>query len=191
MAQRRGRFCRRTAARLAVGGALLCTAILGTAARANEAPLRSLAVLPFEIKDTSGEAIAPEARAALLDAITHIVRAEIQSSALYDVVPGLRTDAAVQAADLGTYLRSCNGCDVEIARGLEADRVLVGWIFKMSRLVLALHVRITDVASTRVVYDRTFDFRGDTQAAWQHAGRYMVRALTASGHRAMPQTPTE
>jgi hypothetical protein len=38
---------------------------------------------------------------------------------LYDIVPEKRVTNAVAAANPGTYLRSCNGCELDIAKSAQ------------------------------------------------------------------------
>lgn len=136
-----------------------------------------LAVLPFEIDDNSGEVGAPDRHDAMLSALTRFVRKDIAAAGIYDVVDAARVKQAVTAADSGTFLRACNGCERDIAKSVGADRVMIGWIFKMSSLVLSLHVVVKDVATGKLVYAKTFDFRGDNEKAWKRAADYMVRSL--------------
>jgi len=173
----------RTISRRALGtAALLAAAFLalsigGEAGRADTPQPHRLAVLPFEIDDNSGEAGAATRHDAMLASITREVAQKIEADKLYDVVPPARVAEAVAAANPGTYLRQCNGCERDIARSVGADRVMIGWIFKMSSLVLSLHVVVKDVATGKVLYAHAFDFRGDDQRAWTRAADYMVAAL--------------
>lgn len=146
---------------------------------ANAAGTRSLqlAVLPFEIEDNSGEAGSAEKHKPMLSAITNLVREKISTTGIYKPVPGARVDAAVKKADPGTYLRSCNGCELDIARSAGAEHVMIGWVFKVSSLVLALHVQIKDVKSGQLVYHRAFDYRGDNMKAWQRVVKYMIKSV--------------
>jgi len=146
------------------------------ASRAAE-PLQRLAVLRFEIEDRSGEAGASTRYDAMLPTLSRSVTKKIAAARHYDIVPQSHIAEAVAAANPGTYLRGCNGCERDIARSVGADQVLVGWIFKMSSLVLSLHVVLKDVATGRVLYARVFDFRGDNKRAWTHVGDNMVRSL--------------
>jgi Protein of unknown function (DUF2380) len=167
--------------RLVGAGVLTVVAVAAAASwtpasRAAE-PLQRLVVLPFEIEDRSGEAGASTRYDAMLAALSRSVTVKIAAARLYDVVPQSRIAEAVAAANPGTYLRGCNGCERDIARSVGADQVLVGWIFKMSSLVLSLHVVLKDVTTGRVLYARVFDFRGDNERAWMRAADNMVRSL--------------
>jgi len=165
--------------------ALIATA-LGTAltilqsqsAKAAEpADLKTLVVLPFEIQDTSGEAGPANRHDAVLARLTARVRDEIAAGQLYRVEPKSRTDWAVQAVNPNTFLRNCNGCEIDIAQLLQANYVLVGWIYKVSSLILALHIEVKDASTAKTIYARVFDFRGDNEQAYAHAARALVRSL--------------
>ena len=158
------------------------------AASAGEPARNTLAVLPFEIKDTSGEVGAPDRHDAMLARLTRFVGARIAAAEIMDVVDQIRVGAAVTAANPGTYLRNCNGCERDIAKSVGADLVMIGWLFKVSTLVLSLHVVVKDVASGQILYARTFDFRGDNEKAWTRAADYMVDALARSTKREIKST---
>ena len=172
--------------RLAFGVALF---VIGLAAassfiaisRAGERAPQTLAILPFEIEDTSGEVGAPSRHDAMLAGLTRIMGEKIEAGHLYEVVPQSRVTDAVAAVNPGTFLRNCNGCEFDIARRAGADHVMIGWIYKVSTLVGSLHIEIKDVASGKTTYARAFDFRGDNETAWQRAADYMVRTVRKSG----------
>lgn len=141
----------------------------------------TLAVLPFEINDTSGEVGGPARHDEMLSRLTTFISDKLTAANLYDVVPEERVAAAVKEVDPGTFLRACNGCELDIARRAGADLVMIGWFWKVSTLIGTLHIEIKDVATGRTVYQRVFDFRGDNDKAWERAAAYMVRTLKAAG----------
>lgn len=140
--------------------------------------LKTLVVLPFEIQDTSGEVGPADRHDTALGRLTALVRDEIASGQLYRVEPKNRTDWAVEAVNPNTFLRACNGCEIDIAKRLRANYVLVGWIYKVSSLILALHIDIKDAITGKTIYARVFDFRGDNERAYAHAAKALVRSLT-------------
>ncbi len=142
-----------------------------------------LAILQFQIEDNTLEAGAPQWHETSLQKLTKIVGATVSNAALYHVVPQSAVDEATAATDPGTALHQCNGCELDIARKVGADRVMVGWIYKMSLLVMALHVEIKDVETGTTVYRRVLDFRGDNEASWNRAATYMVRTLQETKDR--------
>jgi hypothetical protein len=164
---------------LATLAIIAATAICARSDRAyaDPASLQTLAVLPFEIEDTSGEVGPADRHDAMLSRTTALVRDELAAAQLYRVVPGNLTDETVAAVNSGTFLRRCNGCEIDIAKRLGARYVLIGWIYKVSTLVLTLHIDIKDVTTGKPVYARVFDFRGDNERAYAHAAKTLVRSL--------------
>ncbi len=174
---------RLTAWRAATACWLTAAAVVAAAtlpARAAHPELPTLAVLPFEIEDTSGETGAPDRHDAMLAETTRLAREKIAEVGLYDVVAADRVASAVVAIDPGTHLRRCNGCELDIATRAGARYVLIGWIYKMSTLILTLHIDLKDVETGQTVYARVFDFRGDNARAYAHAVKTMVRSLAES-----------
>lgn len=160
---------------LALGLAGLAPLVLPVSAE-NE-PGGSIAVLPFEINDTSGEVGQSARHEEMLATITRLVGEKVVQKGIYRVVPQEKVDEAVADVDSGTYLRSCNGCEFDIAKRVGADHVLIGWFYKVSTLIGTLHIVVKDVATGKTVYAHVFDFRGDNKEAWQRAADYMIRSL--------------
>jgi hypothetical protein len=99
---------------------------------AGEAPRPKLAILPLEINDTSGEVgTSGERQERMLEALTNFLGERIGRTGLYDVIPQSRVAEAVRAVNSGTYLRSCNGCELDIGRRAGAEQVMIGWIWKV------------------------------------------------------------
>lgn len=170
-----------------LGLALAALISLSAINSAGAAPRPKLAILPFEINDTSGEVGTSARHEPMLAALTTFVGQRLDQAGLFDVVPQARIAEAVAAVNPGTYLRNCNGCEIDIARRAGADQVMIGWIWKVSSLVLSLHIEIKDVASGRTVYLRAFDFRGDNEKSWQRAVDYMAGTLSQSASAPQPQ----
>lgn len=140
-----------------------------------------LAILPFEINDTSGEVGTGARHTEMLARLTRFVGERLGNAGRYDVVPHERVEVAIREVNPGTYLRSCNGCELDIARRAGADQVLIGWFWKVSTLIGTLHIEIKDVATGRTTYAKVFDFRGDNDKAWQRAADYMVGTMKHGG----------
>jgi hypothetical protein len=182
----------RKALRWAVGAAALLGAVvlvvpIGPAVNAGEDPRQTLAVLPFEIKDTSGEVGGGSRHEAMLAGLTRYVARRVAASGAFDVLDEAHVTAAVKAADPGTYLRSCNGCEIDIAQSVGADAVMIGWFYKVSTLIGTLHVVVKEVSTGKVIYAHVFDFRGDNEKAWQRAASYMIEGLE---RRTKAEAPT-
>ncbi|HEX7417554.1 MAG TPA: DUF2380 domain-containing protein, partial [Steroidobacteraceae bacterium] len=57
--------------------------------------------------------------------------------------------------------------------------LLFGGIHKQSTLVQWANARIVDIERDKLVFDRLLSFRGDDDAAWQHAEAFLSRELQA------------
>jgi hypothetical protein len=152
---------------------LITTVLFGTRQPGAE-PTQRVAVFDFEIIDTSlGNPYAeprPENQARLR-LITDHVRRQLEASEQFEVV-----DTAPAAAELerAGYIRVCNGCEVRIAARLGADLALVGWVHKVSNLILSVNMRINRVTDGEVVFLQSVDIRGDTDEAWLHGVRWLL-----------------
>jgi hypothetical protein len=156
-------------------------AVAGPAAgRADAAAPPRLAIFPFELVDSSlqgekqGVDAADQARLAM---IQEQLRDALAASERYELVDTAPAAAAIAAAGL---LWSCNGCELGIAKKLDADLALVGWVQKVSNLILNLNVVVRDAATRAPVLAGSVDIRGDTDDSWRHGMRYLIR------HRLLP-----
>ena len=156
--------------RLALGLPWAALALSPFSARAEA---ERAAVFPFELYDTSlqGEKGGPgadeHARLALIDGK---LRDMLASSGRYDLVP--LGPAAAKAADLD--LRTCDGCELPLARELGAGASIVGWVQKVSPLILNINLVIRDVATGKVVDGGSVDIRGDTDESWTRGVAYLL-----------------
>lgn len=141
----------------------------------------SLLIMPLNWVDTSGEmpSHAKEHAERLKELATYLSGSLAQTGiyASIDPAPIAADIARVHAAQ---PLNACNGCERDLAKVVHADRVLVGEIDKVSTLIGSMRLNIIDVATGRVAFARVLGFRGDTDAAWQHAVQFFVRDLAAA-----------
>ncbi len=164
---------------LGLAGLLLAAALAAGPAGAAGPP--RLALFPFELIDSSlqpgeqqGVDPADEARLAM---IQDELRTALRDSGRYQLVDTAPAAAAIEDAG---WLWSCNGCELGIAKRLNADLALVGWVQKVSNLILNLNVVVRDAASRKPVLAGSVDIRGDTDESWRHGIRYLIR------HRLLP-----
>ena len=133
-----------------------------------------LAVFDFELIDSSlqGELQGLDpADAARLRTMEAELRERLAASGRFELVDTAPAAAEVDAAG---HLWSCNGCEVAIARRLDADLALVGWVQKVSNLILNLNVVIRDAATREQVFATSVDIRGNTDESWAHGIRYLL-----------------
>lgn len=140
-----------------------------------------LVVLDVEITgDLGGPDLAAEHEARLRVA-TAKLHESLSRTGLYRLVDTAAAQGTLdQLKSQHRYLHDCNGCDLDVGRQLGADQVLVAWVYRVSGLILTLTYEIHDVASGQIVARKSFDFRGDNDAAWTRAIDYMVRDLKDS-----------
>jgi hypothetical protein len=156
--------------------ALAAACLLLSAPAHAGSPAPTIAVLDFDIVDTSGEPRDQSAdHARRLEALRAYVSAELDARGVYDVVDLAPIRDDVAAAFARERLHACNGCDVALARKVGADRVLVAWVKKVSTLVMSLEAEVRDTASGRPLIHKSLDFRGDSDESWRRMGVYLVR----------------
>lgn len=115
-----------------------------------------------------------------LKKITHFsnhLRTELQDKTAFTIVDG---DAAVVATtqfQTEENVLHCNGCEMALAEEYDAGLVMVPYVFRMSHLISTLHIEVKDVATGNVIKKKAFDFRGNTDQAWERVIRYAVRDL--------------
>jgi hypothetical protein len=83
------------------------------------------------------------------------------------------TTVAQQVATMDT--RTCNGCEVELARKLGARISVAGWVQKVSNLILNINVVARDAATGRIIAAGSVDIRGNTDQSWSRGLAYLLR----------------
>jgi Protein of unknown function (DUF2380) len=158
--------------RLVLIAAVLHQALSASMASAVE-PQR-LAVFDFELIDSSlqgeMEGIDP-ADQARLQMIEAELRQRLEKSGRYALVD---TAPVADQVDAAGVLWSCNGCELAMARQLDADLALVGWVQKVSNLILNLNVVIRDTATREQVFASSVDIRGNSDEGWLHGIGYLL-----------------
>ena len=136
-----------------------------------------IGVLGVELVDTSLEGGGGSIRRDeqnRLDLVRALIEETLGGIEYYSVVEPGRTQALVNEAELIQYLHECNGCEIGLGRALDADWVLVGWVQKVSNLILNLNVVVRDVNSESVVARAFVDLRGNTDKSWTRATHYLL-----------------
>ena len=154
-----------------LGALLLGVLLCGAVGAAEPEPI---AVLDFELIDTSlqGELQGTsQAEFDRLHLIAAIVRARLEESGRYRVVD--TAPAAERIARAG-HLRTCNGCELDIAASLGAEAVLVGWVQKVSNLILNINAVVRHVATGRVLAGGSVDIRGNTDESWSRGIEHLL-----------------
>jgi hypothetical protein len=149
-------------------------------AEADAAAPKRAAIMDFELinemrdYETEESQTAQERRLVL---ISDELRREFDQRRLYR--PADNSAAARLIADQRAQqdLRNCNGCELDIGRALGADVVILGWVQKVSNLILNLNIEVKDVASGKTLYTKSVDLRGNTDNSWLRGIHYMVDSI--------------
>ena len=161
--------------------ALLCAALWISHAQANGAELKTIAILDFELVDDQHELSPATIEYQRLRAIRDQLQEEFAKSHLYRVVDLGPASELIKKYQSETQLHACNGCELEIARSLHADRVLIGWVQKVSNLILNINIQIEDAATGAVLLNKSVDLRGNTDETWRRGVSYLVRSMVEKG----------
>ncbi len=135
-------------------------------------PIKSVAVVDFDYRDTSGE-VRDQSREhrARLDAFMAKLRADLGADPRLAVVTIACADPPCSAGNMPPTAL------MDAARRAGAQLLLYGQIHKMSTLVQWGRVQIVDVASDRLLDDKLLTFRGDTDEAWLRAEAFIAQEL--------------
>lgn len=158
-----------------------CTALIFaigslTAVAADKHAMQTL-VLDIEITGDSSVKGDQEDNIHKIKKFSEHLRTELDDKTTFSVVTDETAVEATTAFQDELNVLSCNGCEMAMAEKYDAGLVMVPYVFRMSHLISTLHVEVKDVASGNVIKKKAFDFRGNTDQAWERAIRYAVRDL--------------
>ncbi len=152
-----------------LAGTVLPAALLA-AQPGNAQPPRA-AVFAFELDDTSLQGAmqgpAPDDRARLVRLDAQLLDSLARS--------GQYAPVAVAADPAWPALRTCGGCEADAARGVDAQVSVIGWVQKVSNLILNINIVVRDVATGGRVAAGSVDIRGDTDESWTRGLAYLLR----------------
>ena len=164
-------------AALAIGAPILLNATLLVAplpARATDGAAEpvAIAVLDFDYIDTSGEVRDQrQEHAARLQRFANALRNDLAQTGKFRIVSP-QCGAAPCAAD------SLEPAELAArARAAGARLMLLGGIHKQSTLIQWAKVQAVEVRNERVVLDKLYTFRGDTDEAWERAEAFVAREV--------------
>jgi hypothetical protein len=153
-------------------GLILGPRIAGAESDAPVAQSVGLAIVDFAYVDTSGELTdQTAAHQRRLQAFMTALRRDFAEHGQFHLVPvscdgGPCTLDGPPPTDL-----------VRAARDAGAKILVIGGIHKMSTLVQWAKVAAIDIAADRVVAERRFTFRGDSDDAWDRAEIFVSREI--------------
>jgi hypothetical protein len=145
------------------------------------AELLSIAILDFELVDDQRDLSPATVEYQRLRAIRNQLEDEFARNQLYRIVDVGPASALIRKYQAETQLHTCNGCELEIARSLNVDRILVGWVQKVSNLILNINLQVEDAATGAVLLRKSVDLRGNTDESWRRGVSYLVRSMVEKG----------
>ncbi len=166
-----------------VAAVLLLTVAFEASAQSSTSPqarpraLQTIAVLDFDLIDDQHDTVPDTTLAPRLASIRQQLAEALTREGLYTVVDNAPAGELMQRLHNTQDLHACNGCELEIGRALHADRVLVGWVQKVSNLILNINIQIEDVATGQVILNKSVDLRGNTDTSWRRGIAYLIRDM--------------
>ena len=151
---------------------MLLLAALACAPASAAAP-KSLALPDFEVLDEMHAYATEEARRDTERRATLIsaeLAKELERRGMYRV---LKTSHD---------LRACNGCELDIAKALGAERVALCWVQKVSNLILNINIEVRNAADGATLYAKSVDIRGNTDESWLRGVRRLVDNVQEREH---------
>ena len=136
--------------------------------------------MDFELIDEMRDYETDEARAAQqqrLFLIDDALRKEFEQRGMYRVVDNNVAAKLIADEKALQDLRQCNGCELDIGRALKADVIVIGWVQKVSNLILNINIEVKDVASGKTLYAKSVDLRSNSDKSWLRGIRYMVDSI--------------
>jgi hypothetical protein len=131
----------------------------------------SAAVFPFEFVDTSGERPSPD-RDSRLEMATRVLAESLAESNLFAPVDLTPLAAEVKAT---SPRYECGNCFLPVARKAGAGVAVVSVAHKVSTLITTMDIWIFDVASGTAIVHASGQIRGDTDEAYAHGVRFLVK----------------
>jgi hypothetical protein len=141
-------------------------AITASSSRAETAPPIKIAVFDFELEDYSaGGGIIGETPedVAQLKRATDDARKLLAPSGRYSLVDVSHVDAEPATA---RSLRTCGGCEADIAHKLGADQSFIGVVARSSRTEYAVGFQIRDTKDGSMVFKQQTELRMGTNDSW-------------------------
>jgi hypothetical protein len=152
--------------------ALACAS--GVQAQEKPRPLK-LAVFDMELDDfTAGGPLAGETpeETERLKRMSALARRLLMESGLFAPV---EMGGAMDSRAKDHWLRKCDGCEAEIARGLGADLSFLGYFRKISRMEQFLEIRVRDARTGELLNLSNTDLRNETDESWSRALTYLIK----------------
>lgn len=155
-------------------GVFASLVLWGCAAVAAEPP--TIAVIGFELVDDQPDPIRDVDHKRRLAALQVQLQQGLHQRGLYRVVETAPAQTQIDALRAQhAFLYRCNGCFAEVGQRLDTRLVAVGWVQRVSELILNVNVSVRDAATDQEVLSKSVDMRGNNDESWSRAMAFMLR----------------
>ena len=159
---------------------LLCLTAPAAAWEADAPALKIAAVMEFELIDDMRDFERTEVKDAQdrrIGLISDALRQELLQRGMYRLTDNNAAAKLISNLKARQELRDCNGCEIDIGRALGADVIIIGWVQKVSNLILNINIEVREVNSGRMLYVKSVDLRSNSDNSWLRGIRYMVDSI--------------
>lgn len=159
---------------------LFCLTAPATAREVDTPAPKIAAVMEFELIDDMRDYERPEVKAAQdlrIGLISDALRRELLQRGMYRLADNNAAAELISNLKARQELRDCNGCEIDIGRALGADVIIIGWVQKVSNLILNINIEVREVTSGRMLYVKSVDLRSNSDNSWLRGIRYMVDSI--------------
>jgi Protein of unknown function (DUF2380) len=154
--------------------AVAALALWGFAAVAAEPP--TIAVIGFELVDDQPDPVRDADHKRRLAAISAQLQQGLHQRGLYRVVDAAPAQAQIEALRAqNAFVYRCNGCLADVGQKLGTRLVVVGWVQRVSELILNVNVSVRVAATDEELLAKSVDLRGNNDESWTRAMAFMLR----------------
>ncbi|SAL60951.1 hypothetical protein AWB74_03038 [Caballeronia arvi] len=109
--------------------------------------------------------------------VSGALRDDLRERALFRVADNAKAGDLIASLQRTQDMSTCNGCELRVAKQLDASRVGVCWVQKISNLILNMNLRVEDAATGATLFQRSVDIRGNTDLSWRRGAKALVDLL--------------
>ena len=155
---------------------------IGSARPAERPP--SLALIGFELVDDQNDLSQATENERRLALIHGLMNERLDRAGLYTMLDTAAAQSQIEKVRAEqAFVYRCNGCLGEIGAKLGTRLVAVGWVQKVSNLILNINLEIHDVVAGSSVLSKSVDLRGNTDESWSRGIAFMVRDMVERRQR--------
>ncbi len=153
-----------------------CAALVLWSCTAAAAEPQTIAVIGFELLDDQPDPVRDADHKRRLAALQVQLQQGLHQRGLYRVVETAPAQAQIEALRAqNAYLHRCNGCFTEVGQRLGTRLVAVGWVQRVSELILNVNVSVRDATTDQELLSKSVDMRGNNDESWTRAMAFMLR----------------